>query len=225
VPVKSNYGLRTIYTDGRRLPPQGEPQPYWHGYSVGQWDGDTLVVQSNNFRGAQTGKPGDGWLDLTGHPFTDALTLTERFRRVDFGHLEIDVTIDDPKAASLTIDASSVNTDTPDRDKNLRSDEFFAVETYPTITFQSSRVAKKGADRYDVVGTLTIRGVAKEVLLPVTYVGAAKDPWGKARAGFEASLTVNRRDFGLTWDGPPLEAGGFIVGDDVTISLSIQGIA
>jgi polyisoprenoid-binding protein YceI len=128
-------------------------------------------------------------------------------------------------SASLTIDASSVNTDTPDRDKNLRSDEFFAVETYPTITFQSSRVAKKSADRYDVVGTLTIRGVAKEVLLPVTYVGAAKDPWGKARAGFEASLTVNRRDFGLTWDGPPLEAGGFIVGDDVTISLSIQGIA
>jgi hypothetical protein len=95
---ESNYGLRTIYTDGRRLPPQGEPQPYWNGYSVGRWEGDTLVVQSNNFRGATTGKPGDGWLDGTGNPFTDALTLTERFRRVDFGHLDIDVTIDDPKA-------------------------------------------------------------------------------------------------------------------------------
>jgi hypothetical protein len=95
---ESNYGLRTIYTDGRRLPPQGEPQPYWHGYSVGRWDGDTLVVESNNFRGALTGQPGDGWLDGRGSPFTDALTLTERFRRVNFGELHIDVTVDDPKA-------------------------------------------------------------------------------------------------------------------------------
>ena len=95
---ESNYGLRTIYTDGRRLPPQGEPQPYWHGYSVGRWEGDTFVVESNNFRGALTGQPGDGWLDGRGNPFTDALRLTERFRRVAFGSLEIDVTIDDPKA-------------------------------------------------------------------------------------------------------------------------------
>ena len=95
---ESNYGLRTIYTDGRSLPKQGEPQPYWHGYSVGRWDGDTLVVQSNNFRGALTGLPGDGWLDGKGDPFTDALTLTERFRRVNFGQLQIDVTVDDPKA-------------------------------------------------------------------------------------------------------------------------------
>jgi hypothetical protein len=95
---ESNYGIRTIYTDGRALPKQGEPQPYWHGYSVGRWDGDTLVVTSNNFRGAMTGLPGDGWLDGKGDPFTDALTLTERFRRVNFGNLQIDVTIDDPKA-------------------------------------------------------------------------------------------------------------------------------
>jgi len=95
---ESNYGIRTIYTDGRRLPKLGEPQPYWHGYSVGQWEGDTLVVESNNFRGALTGQPGDGWLDGRGDPFTDALRLTERFRRVNFGQLEIDVTIDDPKA-------------------------------------------------------------------------------------------------------------------------------
>ena len=95
---ESNYGLRTIYADGRPLPPQGQPQPYWHGYSVGRWEGDTFVAESNNFRGALTGQPGDGWLDGRGHPFTDALRLTERFRRVNFGQLEIDVTIDDPKA-------------------------------------------------------------------------------------------------------------------------------
>ena len=95
---ESNYGIRTIYTDGRRLPPQGEPQPFWHGYSVGRWEGDTLVVESNNFRGALTNLPGDGWLDQRGSPFTDALKLTERFRRPSFGKLEIDVTIDDSKA-------------------------------------------------------------------------------------------------------------------------------
>ena len=95
---ESNYGLRTIYTDGRSLPPQGEPQPYWYGYSVGRWEGDTLVVESNNFRGALIGQAAEGWLDTRGSPYTDALRLTERFRRVNFGQLEIDFTVDDPKA-------------------------------------------------------------------------------------------------------------------------------
>ena len=95
---ESNYGRRTIYTDGRRLPPQGDPQPYWHGYSVGRWESDTLIVESNNFRGIQGGLAGDGWFDGNGSPFTDALRLTERFRRVNFGRLDVDITIDDPKA-------------------------------------------------------------------------------------------------------------------------------
>ena len=88
---ESNYGLRTIYLDGRTLPPQGQPQPFWHGYSVGRWEGDTLVVESNNFHD-------DGWLDSRGSPYTEALKLTERFRRVNYGQLDIEVTIDDPKA-------------------------------------------------------------------------------------------------------------------------------
>jgi hypothetical protein len=88
---ESNYGLRTIYTDGRSLPPQGVPQPYWYGYSVGRWEGDTLVVESNNFRG-------DGWLDVRGSPTTEAAVVTERFRRINYGQLDIELTIDDPKA-------------------------------------------------------------------------------------------------------------------------------
>ena len=88
---ESNYGLRTIYTDGRSLPPQGEPQPYWYGYSVGRWEGDTLVVQSNNFRG-------EGWLDVRGSPTTEAAVVTERFRRLNYGQLDIEFTLDDPKA-------------------------------------------------------------------------------------------------------------------------------
>jgi hypothetical protein len=95
---ESNYGLRTIYTDGRSLPKLGEPQPYWYGYSVGRWEKDTLVVESNNFRGVQGGLAGDGWFDGNGSPYTDALRLTERFRRPNFGQLDIEVTIDDPKA-------------------------------------------------------------------------------------------------------------------------------
>jgi polyisoprenoid-binding protein YceI len=107
---------------------------------------------------------------------------------------------------SLTISASSVDTGTPDRDAHLRSDDFFAVATYPTLTFRSSRVAKTGDETYDVTGTLTIRGVAKEITLPVTYLGTAKDPWGMLRAGFESSITINRKDFDLTWNAA-LETG------------------
>ena len=130
----------------------------------------------------------------------------------------------EPSSASLTIEASSVDTGTPDRDTHLRSDDFFAVGSHPTLTFASSRVVKTGDDTYDVVGTLTIRGVAKEITMPVTYLGTAKDPWGNVRAGFETSLTLNRKDFGLTWN-TALETGGFLVGDEVRINLSIQAIA
>ena len=126
--------------------------------------------------------------------------------------------------ASLTIDASSVDTSTPDRDTHLRSDDFFAVGTHPTLTFSSSRVVKTGDDTYDVVGMLTIRGVAREITMPVTYLGTAKDPWGNLRAGFEANIALNRKEFSLVWNAA-LETGGFLVGDDVRIDLSIQAVA
>jgi polyisoprenoid-binding protein YceI len=85
-------------------------------------------------------------------------------------------------SASLMIDASSVDTGTPDRDIHLRADDFFAVGTHPMLTFTSSRVVKAGDETDDVVGTLTIRGIAKEITMPVTYLGTAKDPWGNLRA-------------------------------------------
>jgi len=94
---EANYGLRQIYTDGRTLPKQGDPQPLWYGYSVGRWEGDTLVVESNNLRGAEDG-PFDGWLDVRGSPYSRDAKFTERFTRPTFGRLTIDVTVDDPKA-------------------------------------------------------------------------------------------------------------------------------
>ncbi len=87
---EANYGLRQIFLDGRPLP-SGDPQPWWYGYSIGKWDGDTLVMETSHFRDG-------GWLDVNGNPFTDALKLTERFRRVNYGTLEIAITVDDPKA-------------------------------------------------------------------------------------------------------------------------------
>ena len=87
---EANYGLRQIHTNGRTLP-ANDPQPFWDGYSVGTWDGDTLVVQSAGFRD-------EGWLDVNGSPFTSGLRLTERYRRVNYGRLEIDLTIDDARA-------------------------------------------------------------------------------------------------------------------------------
>jgi hypothetical protein len=87
---EANYGLRQIFLDGRSLP-SGDPQPWWYGYSVGRWEGDTLVVQTSGLRDG-------GWLDIWGSPLTDAAKITERFRRPNFGRLLIDVTIDDPKA-------------------------------------------------------------------------------------------------------------------------------
>ena len=93
ITYESNYGLRYIYTDGRPAP-NNDPTPWWFGYSRGWWEGDTLVVETTNFLGDERA----GWLDVNGSPYTDALKMTERFRRPNFGSLEIDITIDDPKA-------------------------------------------------------------------------------------------------------------------------------
>ncbi|HZM93450.1 MAG TPA: hypothetical protein VFB92_08520 [Vicinamibacterales bacterium] len=93
ITYESNYGLRYIYMDGRPAP-NNDPTPWWFGYSRGWFEGDTLVVETTNFRGDERA----GWLDVNGSPYTEALKMTERFRRPNFGTLEIDVTIDDPKA-------------------------------------------------------------------------------------------------------------------------------
>jgi hypothetical protein len=87
---EASSGIRQIFTDGRKLP-DNDPQPWFYGYSVGRWEGDTLVVETSGFRD-------DGWLDINGTPMTDKAKMTERFRRVSYGRMEIDITVDDPKA-------------------------------------------------------------------------------------------------------------------------------
>jgi polyisoprenoid-binding protein YceI len=148
-----------------------------------------------------------------------------RGRFTDFeGTVQFDEANPEKSSVSFSIKTTSIDTSEADRDKHLRSADFFSVDEYPTITFTSTRVRKVSGEQFEVAGPLTIRGTGKEITIPVTYLGSAKDPWGKERAGFEAELTINRKDFGLAWNAP-LEAGGFLVGDDVKINLSIQAVA
>jgi polyisoprenoid-binding protein YceI len=121
----------------------------------------------------------------------------------------------------VTIQARSIDTAEVDRDKHLRSADFFEVEKYPTLTFTSTSVTPRGENNYDVVGDLAVHGVTRQVTLPASFLGAAQDPWGNTKFVFEAELTLNRKDFGLTWNAA-LETGGFLVGDEVRVSLSVQ---
>jgi polyisoprenoid-binding protein YceI len=139
------------------------------------------------------------------------------------GTIQFDEAHPEQSALTLEINAASIDTGTPDRDAHLRNTDFFDVESHPAITFVTSRVTRRSAERFDIEGTLTIRGIAKVLTVPVTYLGAATDPWGNARIGFEGEITINRKDFGLTWNAA-LETGGFLVGDDVKIGVSLQAI-
>jgi polyisoprenoid-binding protein YceI len=135
-----------------------------------------------------------------------------------------------PEASSVefTIKAASIDTDNDYRDKDLRGTNFFDVEKFPEITFKSARVApagKESKDGYEVTGLLTMRGVSREIVLPVTYLGsvATKDREGRAgaKAGFSTSLTLNRKDYGITWNRA-LDTGGFMLGDDVQVEINIE---
>ena len=122
-----------------------------------------------------------------------------------------------------TIDASSIDTGTPQRDAHLRSADFFDVEKFPELRFRSRRIEKIDDERYRVVGDLTIRDVTREVALDVEYGGRAKDPWGNERIGFVARTSIDRKDFGLKWN-QVLEAGGVLVSDRVDIELEVQAV-
>lgn len=131
-----------------------------------------------------------------------------------------------PSASSVefTIKAASINTGNADRDKDLRSANFFDVEKFPEITFKSSKIVpSKKKDVYEVTGDLTIHGVTKHVTLPVEFNGFGKDPWGGERAGFSLTTTINRKDYGINWN-KALDNGGVLLGDEVTININIEAV-
>ena len=134
---------------------------------------------------------------------------------------EADVT---KSSIEATIDAASITTGEAQRDTHLKSADFFDVEKFPALGFQSTRVTRKNEDELMVDGELTIHGVTRTVRFSVEGPTApGKDPWGNTRVGVLATTKINRKDFGLTWNAA-LETGGILVGEDVTITLDVQFI-
>jgi polyisoprenoid-binding protein YceI len=133
-------------------------------------------------------------------------------------HLDDDLT---KSRVEVAIDAASIDTGTADRDTHLRSADFFDVEKFPSLTFRSTRVERIDDQKFRMVGDLTIRDVTREVALEAIYGGRSKDPWGNERAGFEAKASIDRKDFGLTWN-QVLELGGVLVGDRVDLEIEVE---
>ena len=139
--------------------------------------------------------------------------ITGVLNRVDADHTE--------SSLEVSIDVSTVNTQDEKRDGHLKSPDFFDAEKFPAMTFKSTHIEKKG-DGFAVTGDLTIHGVTKPVVLNVEEVSEpAKDPWGNTRIGLTATAKINRKDFGLSWNST-LEAGGVLVGEDVSITLDVE---
>ena len=138
------------------------------------------------------------------------------------GEIEADSTNKSLTSAKAEIKVASIDTREPKRDGHLLSADFFDAENHPLMTFASKSVEGSG-ENITVVGDLTIRGTTKEVTLKGSFRGENTDPWGNVRAGFSASTVINRHDYGLSWN-KALETGGFVVGDDVTIRLEVQGV-
>jgi polyisoprenoid-binding protein YceI len=132
----------------------------------------------------------------------------------------------DPSKSTIeaTVEAASIQTRDEQRDAHLKSADFFDVEKFPTLTFKSTKVTATGDGEHKVAGDLTIHGVTRSVVFNVEGPTAAgKDPWGNIRRGLSATTKISRKDFGLTWNAS-LETGGFLVGDEVTLTLDIQFI-
>lgn len=139
------------------------------------------------------------------------------------GKLEIDAQHPENSWVEAQADAASVDTREPNRDNHLRSADFFDAENYPTITFKSKKIEPVSNNEYRVLGDLTLHGVTKEVLFNAEYSGQVKDPYGKQRAGLSAKTSINRKDFGLTWNAL-LETGGAVVSDKVNVELELEAV-
>jgi len=136
----------------------------------------------------------------------------------------VDLDLADPtrSVVNVAIDAASIDTQVVDRDNHLRSADFLDVAAHPQLTFASRKIEKAGAG-YRVTGDLTIRGTTKQIVLEAEFAGTGKDPWGNERAGFSAKASLDRREFGLTWNAA-LEAGGVLVGEKVEISIELEAV-
>jgi polyisoprenoid-binding protein YceI len=148
-------------------------------------------------------------------------TVKGRFSEVT-GEIHLDESNLAASKVDVDVNVASIDTREPQRDAHLRSADFFDAENLPTMTFRS-RTIEGTLDQFKVTGDLTIHGVTKPLTLDVTHEGRGRDPWGGERIGFAATSRIKRSDFGLTWNAA-LETGGFLVGDDVKISLDVEAV-
>lgn len=139
------------------------------------------------------------------------------------GTLQLDGANPSASSAQVTLQVASIDTRNADRDGHLRSGDFFDAETFPTITFASTSARAVDAEHYELTGDLTIRGVTHAVTIPFELTGTAVDPWGNTRVGFEGAVTVNRKDWGLTWNAA-LETGGILVSEKVTLEFELSAV-
>jgi polyisoprenoid-binding protein YceI len=126
-------------------------------------------------------------------------------------------------SAAVTIQAASIDTRNQQRDEHLRSNDFLAMDEHPEITFVSTQVRPVGPTSLEVTGDLSIKGTTRQITVPFEFEGAATDPFGNLRAGFEGSVAINRKDYGITWNAA-LEAGGVLVSDKVTLEFEVSAI-
>jgi polyisoprenoid-binding protein YceI len=144
-----------------------------------------------------------------------------------FNEFEGTATIDgdDPTKSSvaITIQAASIDTRNEQRDAHLRTNDFLDLDNYPTITFTSTAIEHDGGNDFRVTGDLTIKGITKSITFPLEYQGLVKDPWGNDRIGFEGSVVVNRKDWGVNWNAA-LEAGGVLVSEKVTLEFELSAV-
>lgn len=139
------------------------------------------------------------------------------------GQIEADGDNFENAKATFTADIDSISTNNEDRDQHLKSDDFFNAEAYPQLKFESTNFENAGVGEYKVIGALTIRDVTREIELAVVHGGTVHDPYGNTKAGFEVTGTINRKEFGLTWDAVT-EAGNVVVGDKIKLQLNVQFI-
>ncbi|MGP4014773.1 YceI family protein [Saccharopolyspora sp. 5N708] len=126
-------------------------------------------------------------------------------------------------SVQVTIQAASIDTRNADRDGHLRSSDFLQLDAHPEITFRSTEIVWTGENAFDVTGDLTIKGTTRPVTVPLTFEGRATDPFGNTRVGFEGSTTINRKDFGITWN-TALETGGVLVSDKIVLEFEVSAI-
>jgi polyisoprenoid-binding protein YceI len=142
-----------------------------------------------------------------------------------FNEFEGTATLDGANPASssaqVTISAASIDTRNAQRDEHLRSNDFLSMDEYPQITFSSAGARQVDDSTFELAGDLTIKGVTNQITVPFSFEGAAKDPFGNLRVGFEGAVTINRKDYGITWNAA-LETGGVLVSEKVTLEFELS---